>query len=208
MVIAEGEKVKLRPIEPADFPKIVAWTNDPEVSQFIEGEYPQTLAECPAWLAASRRDRHNQRFTITDRTGRVIGDIELDHITWRSGDAEMRVRIGERELWDQGYGSDAVCALLVHAFGRMRLHRIYLRVFRQNQRAIRCYQKCGFRKEGRIVRPGPDGKPVEVILMRILRDEFERRRRRGLIPAPGAARTQDRTAAAESSRRGKSRLAG
>lgn len=180
MVIAEGEKVKLRPIEPVDFPQIVAWTNDLEVSQFIEGEYPDTLEACPGWLAASQSDRHNQRFAVVDRSGALIGDVELDHITWRSGDAELRIRIGERELWDQGYGTDAVLALLTHAFGRMRLSRVYLRVFRQNRRAIRCYEKCGFKKEGRIVRPGLGESSVEVILMRILREEFTRARR-----APG-----------------------
>lgn len=171
-MVIYGEKVLLRPIHPADFPRLVAWSADPVVTRYLKGDYPESLEECPAWLQASQSNRHNQRFAVTTRDGALIGDIELDHIAWRNGDAELRIRIGEKSLWDQGYGTDAVRTLVGHAFTQMGLSRVYLRVFASNRRAIRCYEKSGFRKEGRIRRAGPDGEPEYVLLMRVLKEEY------------------------------------
>ncbi len=117
-------------------------------------------------------DRHSQHYAISTHSHLLIGHIELDHIAWRSGDAELRIRIGEKAYWDQGFGTDAVRTLVRHAFSALGLTRVYLRVFAANRRAIRCYEKVGFRKEGRLRRPGPDGGEVTLFLMRILRSEF------------------------------------
>lgn len=173
-MIIPGEKVLLRPIEPEDFPTLVAWGNDAELTAYIEEDYPRSVAECPEWYQNGKANRHSQRFAIvgTSKEDRLIGDVELDHIAWRSGDAELRIRIGDKEYWDQGYGTEAVLLLVEHAFERMNLSRIYLRVFSFNKRAIRCYEKCGFRKEGRMRRQGADGAPVVVYLMRLLKSEF------------------------------------
>jgi len=171
-MMIRGGKVFLRPIQPDDFPLLVGWTNDPEISRLMEGDYPATLEECETWYRAGLRSRHSQRFALcAAKDGRLIGDAALDHIAWRSGDAELRIRIGEKTYWNQGYGEDAVNALLDHAFSTMNLRRVYLRVFAFNQRAIRCYEKCGFRKEGRLRRTGPDGEPTWVLLMRLWKEE-------------------------------------
>lgn len=171
-MIIRGEKVVLRPIRPADLPKFVAWSNDPEVSRFVEGEYPKDLEECLEWRRRRQGDRHSVHLAVETNDHLLIGHIELDHIAWRSGDAELRIRIGEKEYWDRGYGTDAVRALVAHAFTHMRLSRVYLRVLSLNKRAIRCYEKAGFRKEGRLRRPGPDGEEITILLMRHLGSEY------------------------------------
>lgn len=173
-MIIPGERVLLRPIQPDDYPTLVEWGNNPKLAVYLEGDYPRTVQECHAWYQDGKANRHRQCFAIvaSDTHGRLIGEIELDHIAWRSGDAELRIRIGETDYWDQGLGTDAVGTLVHHAFTRMNLSRVYLRVFSFNARAIRCYEKCGFRKEGRMQRKGPDGRLVTVFLMRLLKEEF------------------------------------
>ena len=56
----------------------------------------------------------------------LIGDIELDHIAWRSGEAELRVRIGEPSLRGKGLGTEAVRLMLAYAFERLNLTRVYV----------------------------------------------------------------------------------
>lgn len=175
-MIIQGEKVNLRPIAPADLERMVAWSQDPEVCQYLDGNYPQNLEDANGWLQKVLSDRHNKRWSLLTKSGRLIGDIELDHITWRSGEAELRVCIGEKSFWNQGYGTDAVSTVIAHAFDGMGLKRVYLRVFTENVRAIRCYTKSGFRKEGRLERLDTTGRPREILLMRILRSEYERSR--------------------------------
>ncbi len=62
--------------------------------------------------------------------------------------------------------------LINYSFSKMALQRVYLRVYASNQRAIRCYEKAGFRKEGRLKRRSQSGSLEEIFLMRILRNEY------------------------------------
>lgn len=173
-MIIRGEKVNLRPIAPADLERMVAWSRDPELAEYMPGNYPESLEQAADWLQRILSDRHNKRWSIVTKEGNLIGDIELDQIAWRSAQAELRVCIGEKGLWNRGLGTDAVRTVIAHAFEKMGLEQIYLRVFNENVRAIRCYSKAGFRKEGRIERRDPSGRLREILLMRILRSEYER----------------------------------
>ena len=53
--------------------------------------------------------------------------------------------IGEKDYCGRGYGTDAVLVLQRLAFDKVGLHRVHLHVFDFNERAISCYEKCGFR---------------------------------------------------------------
>jgi RimJ/RimL family protein N-acetyltransferase len=61
--------------------------------------------------------------------------------------AELSIWIGQGHR-NGGAGTEALRLALRHAFGPMALHKIYLRVLEYNARAIRTYQKCGFKIEG------------------------------------------------------------
>jgi len=63
--------------------------------------------------------------------------------------------------------------LLRHGFATLNLHRIYLRVFEDNPRAIRSYEKAGFVHEGR-QRQGEyhEGEFHDVLFMSVLRPEW------------------------------------
>ena len=50
------------------------------------------------------------------------------------------------EMQDQGYGTEAVLGMLKYAIDQLGLKRVFLRTNPQNTRAIRVYEKCGFRK--------------------------------------------------------------
>lgn len=166
-----GKKVMLRPIQQSDFAKIVYWSNEDKINCFSEGNYPTSMEQCATWLQHSISNRYQERFAIVlGKT--IIGDIELDQITWRSGDAELRIRIGEMSNWDRGYGTDAINTLLNYAFYQMHLSRIYLKVYTDNKRAVRCYNKVGFKKEGRLKRRNNRNEIREIYLMRILKTEF------------------------------------
>lgn len=174
LMVFLGQNVRLRPVRKADLEAIVSWSNDSEVDRYMDGGLPKDMDECDEWYEASRRDRHVRRFAIETLEGELIGDISLSQIAWRSGDAELVVRIGKKEYWGRGFGSDAVYSALDIAFGRLGLNRVYLRVYSFNKRAIRCYQKCGFKYEGVLKRTARDGDDwKEIVLMCKLKSEHE-----------------------------------
>ncbi|MFN2157525.1 MAG: GNAT family N-acetyltransferase, partial [Anaerolineae bacterium] len=76
--------------------------------------------------------------------------------------------------WGKGYGSDAIRTLLRFAFDEMNLHRVQLTVYEDNARAIRAYEKCGFRHEGRL-RDAVyrKGRYYDMLLMSVLSGELQ-----------------------------------
>jgi hypothetical protein len=64
------------------------------------------------------------------------------------GSTEPGIAIGERALWDEGYGSETVRLLLDFAFGEWRLQRVHLHVFAGNARPIHVDERLGFSLDG------------------------------------------------------------
>jgi RimJ/RimL family protein N-acetyltransferase len=81
--------------------------------------------------------------------------------------------IGKREDWGQGYGTEMMRLLLQFAFMEINLRRVTLAVFDYNPRAIRAYEKAGFRHEGRIRQfLHKEGQRWDMLFMGVLREEW------------------------------------
>jgi RimJ/RimL family protein N-acetyltransferase len=64
--------------------------------------------------------------------------------------------------------------LLGHAFDTLNLHRVYLRVFEPNARAIKVYRGIGFQDEGRLREDRfAQGRYVDTLVMGLLRHEWQ-----------------------------------
>ena len=105
---------------------------------------------------------------------RLIGDVDLGGVRWIHGDAFVGIGLGEPEFWGRGYGTDAMRIILRYGFRELNLRRVTLNVFEYNPRAIRSYEKAGFRIEGK-VRRGllREGRRWDMIYMGILRTEWQ-----------------------------------
>jgi RimJ/RimL family protein N-acetyltransferase len=103
-----------------------------------------------------------------------VGNCGLIDIDWQNRSAEMGILIGEKQYWNQGFGSKAMRLLLKHGFENLNLHRLWLRVFETNQRAIRSYEKAGFTLEGKFREAQfLDGKYVDVMIMSMLHSGWQ-----------------------------------
>jgi RimJ/RimL family protein N-acetyltransferase len=172
-----GERVRLRAIEREDVPRFVRWFNDPEVRQFLTMYRPLSRAEEERWVESLASRREDVVLAIEVRAGDQwvhIGNVGLHRIDWKNRTATLGIVIGEREYWGKGYGTEAVRTMLRYAFEELGLNRVELETYSFNPRAIRCYEKAGFKREGvRRQALYRNGKFHDVILMGILRDEFE-----------------------------------
>jgi RimJ/RimL family protein N-acetyltransferase len=146
-----GEKVQLRPLERDDLPRFVRWFADAEVRRHLSIYLPFSLAQEERWfdsLLDRLKSEQTVLMAIETIDGVLIGNVGLDAINWKDRNAELGIVIGEKEYWNQGYGTDAIRTILQVAFDQMNLHRVFLRVDADNPRGIRCYEKVGFRLEG------------------------------------------------------------
>jgi len=169
-----GEKVRLRAIERSDIPMFVRWFNDPELLQYLSMYVPMSQASEEQWFERVLKDESQHVFVIETAEGTPIGNLGLFGIDWKNRSAGFGIGIGEKEYLDQGYGSDALRTLLRFAFAEMNLNRVFLHVYDFNQRAIRCYEKAGFRHEGRLRQAQfTCGRYADELIMGILRSEWE-----------------------------------
>ena len=179
--LVRGEKVWLRPLEQRDMVAFTAGVNDTEVGGWAGYRWPQSLEQSQAWLERlqepSRRGDVFVYAVCELGDDRFIGTIWLKEVNMMDGNAELAVFM-DRDHLGGGWGTDAQRALLGFGFETLGLHRVWLTVDPSNKRAVRSYQKVGFREEGtmRHSRRGPNGLE-DALLMSILREEWESGRR-------------------------------
>jgi RimJ/RimL family protein N-acetyltransferase len=171
-----GEKCSLAPVAAEDGELWARWLNDLEVVLPLGDEaYEMIPGEVAQGWASSEAKASNPVFTILERvSGQAIGRCALFSINNTDRSSMCGIFIGEKSLWGQGYGSEALRLLLDYAFNLLNLNSVMLGVFAFNQRALAVYQKIGFREIGRRRQARIfAGKKYDVILMDILAEEFE-----------------------------------
>jgi RimJ/RimL family protein N-acetyltransferase len=77
-----------------------------------------------------------------------IGSVYIRDINYIHKKGEFGIFIGEKDFIGKGFGFLATKEILEIAFEKLKLHRVYLRVFPDNISAIKTYEKIGFTKEG------------------------------------------------------------
>jgi RimJ/RimL family protein N-acetyltransferase len=172
MAVLIGHKVRLRRKKMSDARKDYRWQTDPELARLdamplLTVSYAQYLLDYSTALrfpAPSRRV-----FAIDTLEGRHIGNCVYYHIDEDRGEAEVGIMIGERDFWDRGYGTDAVIALVDHIFRETPLRRLHLKTLEWNDRAQRCFLKCGFNPCGSVNRNG-----YQFTLMELHREGWEK----------------------------------
>jgi RimJ/RimL family protein N-acetyltransferase len=172
-----GKRIRLRALNKDDLPLFVTWLNDPEVTSGLMHYLPFSIEDEIAWFDGMRKKPLEERPLMIevniDQDWLPIGDLGIFDIDWRIRSAELGIVIGNKEYWNKGYGTEAIGVILEHGFQTLNLNRICLKVYKTNLRAIRAYEKAGFKHEGKL-RQGhfQDGQYVDVILMSILKSEW------------------------------------
>ena len=176
-VFLRGDLIYLRPIDSADHAQLLAWANDPEVRGLTGEVAPTTAAGLDAYLDKVSNDTSRVWFAIVVcETHRLIGECGLLRMfhPWRTTD--LSIILGDKAAWGKGYGTEVIRLLLDYAFGYLNLHRVAIGVVGSNERALRFYEKLGFRREG-VQRDGYfyNHRYQDFVMMSMLEDEFRDR---------------------------------
>jgi RimJ/RimL family protein N-acetyltransferase len=188
-----SERVRLRPLSADDMPDHLRWRNDPEVAYWATAGditfWPVATGAVEGWFSAvlpTLDPRREAVWAIDLADGHHIGMIDYRDVDPVVRSATVGITIGERALWGQGYGSEALSLLVSHLFDHLNLRRIQLDTWSGNERAMRLFTKLGFVEEGRLreaVRI--PGGYADSVIMGLLRTEWKPARPPSRPPRPG-----------------------
>ena len=138
-----GEKVIIRPMVEEDVEKMQAWRpfTDPLYSLWNRSS---RSSDDYIRFQAQADDPSRRWYAIEDLAGRLIGRLSLRRISRRKS-AHLGITLGA-DYVGQGYGTDAIGTFLVYYFLELGFETLYLDVAAPNKRALRCYEKCGFKR--------------------------------------------------------------
>jgi len=169
-----GEKCYLSPPDDSDSERIKTWDNDLEVLLGASMDGVSTPASALHRTPGQAAKLLDHMMMIVDlETDTPIGWCALFYQIPANRHALLGIIIGDKSYWGRGYGEEAVRLILDYGFNVLNLNSVELGVYAFNRRAIRCYEKVGFRRIGvlrqaRIVAGGA----YDTILMDILASEF------------------------------------
>ncbi|MFW9918805.1 MAG: GNAT family N-acetyltransferase [Candidatus Thorarchaeota archaeon] len=146
-----GERCYLAPISSLSVEAYAKWDNDLEVAIPLGDEaYLSTTVESlrnDLQGVFSKKSHIYDIVTLEDDL--IIGRCMFFNINPTDRTAYIGIVIGEKDYWNKGYGAEALQLLLEYGFNLLNFHNVTLGVFSYNKRAIRCYEKVGFKTIGR-----------------------------------------------------------
>ena len=169
-----GERIYLSPRNNEDIEKFTEWLNDFEITDYIgRSAYIVTLEGEKQYLEENLNKNYNF-FIITLNEDKLIGTVGLEHYDAINRTATLGIFIGDKDYRNEGYGTEAIKMVLDYGFNYLNLNNIKLDLMSFNERALKCYTKCGFKEYGRRRNcKYINGKYYDSIEMDILANEFK-----------------------------------
>lgn len=166
-------RIYLRLMTREDTDNIIKWRNSDEVrNQFIYQEL-FTKDSHEKWIETMiETGKVVQMIVVLSEGDRAIGSVYVRDIDMEHKKAEYGIFIGETDCLGKGYGTEAAELMRDYAFEYLGLHKLMLRVYADNERAIKSYEKAGFVQEAYLKDDVfVQGKYRDIVLMAVINKE-------------------------------------
>ncbi len=153
-MILRTPRLILRPLKDSDARSVAENINNLNISRWLlVVPHPYSLKDARVWIKGNKEKW--QRKPVEDYVfgmdlkseHKIVGGIGIHNVDRYEGSGEVGYWLGER-YWGQGYGSEALTAVVDFAFNRLKLRRLEAGVFDGNPSSGKLLEKLGFRLEG------------------------------------------------------------
>jgi len=147
----ESERLYMRALADADCTdSYVAWLNDPKVNRFLETRHRvQDLGAVRDFVRAVNERSNEFLFGIfLKENDRHIGNIKVGPIGLHHPLADVSLLIGARDVWGEGFASEAIRAISRHAFEQLGVRKLAAGMYAANEGSYRAFIKAGYSLEG------------------------------------------------------------
>ncbi|WP_216827608.1 GNAT family N-acetyltransferase [Alkalihalobacterium elongatum] len=168
----------------ADYKLLYKWLNDEVVQEFYEGKsVKHTIEEIYDEFRPRAIGEDYVQSCIIKFEKEAIGYLQFYHLQQEEIEEYGASRyeqvygidlfIGEHVYWNKGIGTDVMKLTLHYLFTMQGVHEVFIDPQTWNERAIACYEKCGFQKIKVLPkRELHDGEYKDNQIMRITHEEF------------------------------------
>lgn len=136
------QAIKIRKIKKTDKKYFAKWWRDKDLAKLTSGIFKTINSKELETYFLDILNSKNYHF-IVNLNNKAIGHISLSkRKTWY----ETQIIIGDKKCWGKGYGPKAI-KLLINYAHKLKISKIFLEVRPDNIRAIKAYEKCGFKRK-------------------------------------------------------------
>lgn len=168
-----GDNIYLSPRSAEDAETFTEWLNDFETTDYLGRSGTLTTREGERNYLESNSSPEATFVIVTIKENKMIGTVSLEKINSINRTATLGIFIGDKDYRNKGYGTEAIKLILDYGFNYLNLNNIKLDLMEFNERALKCYEKCGFKEYGRRRKcKFINGKFYDSISMDILSEEF------------------------------------
>ena len=145
-----NNQLSLRALERGDLRFIHDLNNNRNIMSYWFEEPYESFDELEELYNKHIHDNAERRFVVEDENKSLIGLVEIIEIDYIHRSAEFQIIITP-EHQGKGYANTLINKALDYSFTILNLHKIYLHVAIENEKALHLYQQCGFIEEGHLV---------------------------------------------------------
>ncbi len=134
--------MRLRKLDLKDAPLMIEWMHDKKVTEDLRTDFSnKTIKDAEAFIKASWESNSDLHLAIVSDEDEYMGTVSLKHI--KDFNAEFAITV-RRISMGRGYAWFGMEEVLKKAFDEMKLESVYWCVSRNNERAVRFYDKHNF----------------------------------------------------------------
>jgi RimJ/RimL family protein N-acetyltransferase len=138
--------MKLRELEIKDAELMLQWMHDDDVVGLLGTNFKEkTIDDCKKFIVASKDSSINMHRAIVDDNDVYMGTVSLKHIDKEKKTTEFAITV-RKEAMGKGYSKYGMAAIIDIAINDIGLEKVYWCVSIENHRAIRFYEKNGYKQ--------------------------------------------------------------
>lgn len=168
-----GERIYLSPKSVEDAEKFTEWLNDFKTTDYLGRSHRIVTLQGEKEYLEKNADNKVSFAIVEKNTDKLIGTVGLHDLDYINRTSTLGIFIGDKDYRSKGYGTEAIRLILDFGFNYLNLNNIKLDLMGFNERALKCYKKCGFKEYGRRKCEFVNGKYYDRISMDILAEEFK-----------------------------------
>ena len=140
--------IKLRALKHSDAKLMLEWLHDAQIMKNFRFDGSKLMIQDTLeFIDNANNTSTSKHFAIVNEEDEYLGTVSLKNINIIDKKAEYSICL-RSTAQGKGVAYEGTRLVIEYAFNVLKLHRVYLNVFEENEKAWKFYEKFGFKYEG------------------------------------------------------------